>query len=306
MRACRRSVASDAGPYPPIVSSTIRKLLFDRSVKPTGRPLASGLWILARGVPLVGCLRPVCEWKDAGWERIFGRPPTANDFIVPTRNMTTRESPDAQKAPRHDLALLELRPRRGHDLRRTFITLAQVDGARKDILEAISHGPRGDIVSVYTRTGRSRCESRRVIGRDRGISLTAGPPQECRSHGENKDLASFWACCGRPAFGRLPSGMTRDVTTRRSRSGRRCSGGSQVSSNAISVWGGRRAGGSSGAATGMPRWPSTRSMASPDVSAATISIRPLQRVHSRTSFRKTRQIIEAHGERFGWARRRRR
>jgi hypothetical protein len=35
-------------------------------------------------------------------------------------------------------------------LRRTFITLAQVDGARKDILEAISHGPRGDIVSVYT------------------------------------------------------------------------------------------------------------------------------------------------------------
>jgi hypothetical protein len=27
---------------------------------------------------------------------------------------------------------------------------AEVDGARKDILEAISHGPRGDIVSVYT------------------------------------------------------------------------------------------------------------------------------------------------------------
>ena len=28
--------------------------------------------------------------------------------------------------------------------------LAQVDGARRDLLETISHGPRGDIVSVYT------------------------------------------------------------------------------------------------------------------------------------------------------------
>jgi len=61
-----------------------------------------------------------------------------------------REPRSAEKALHDDLALLELRPRRGHDLRRTFITLAQVDGARKDILEAISHGPRGDIVSVYT------------------------------------------------------------------------------------------------------------------------------------------------------------
>ena len=90
------------------------------------------------------------EWKAAGWERIYGRQPASHDLIVPTRNMTMRESPEAQKALHDDLALLELRPRRGHDLRRRFITLAQVDGARKDILEAISHGPRGDIVSVYT------------------------------------------------------------------------------------------------------------------------------------------------------------
>jgi hypothetical protein len=61
-----------------------------------------------------------------------------------------RPSPDAQRSFLDDLKVLGLRPRRGHDLRRTFITLAQVDGARRDILEAISHGPRGDIVSVYT------------------------------------------------------------------------------------------------------------------------------------------------------------
>ena len=104
-----------------------------------------------RSIPVHPALHEVLtEWKGAGWERIFGRPPTDGDLIVPTRNMTMRQSPEAQKALHDDLALLELRPRRGHDLRRTFITIAQVDGARKDILEAISHGPRGDIVSVYT------------------------------------------------------------------------------------------------------------------------------------------------------------
>lgn len=36
-----------------------------------------------------------------------------------------------------------------HDLRRSFVTLAQVDGASPTVLEAISHGPRGDI-AMYT------------------------------------------------------------------------------------------------------------------------------------------------------------
>jgi hypothetical protein len=41
-------------------------------------------------------------------------------------------------------------PPTGHDLRRTFITLAQVDGSRRDLLQTVTHGPRGDIISVYT------------------------------------------------------------------------------------------------------------------------------------------------------------
>ncbi|MEA2697565.1 MAG: hypothetical protein QOI66_1836, partial [Myxococcales bacterium] len=87
----------------------------------------------------------------------YGRPPTADDFIAPTRRMTERQSPESQGAFLLDLAQLGLRTengesnnRRGHDLRRTFITLAQVDGARRDFLETISHGPRGDIMNVYT------------------------------------------------------------------------------------------------------------------------------------------------------------
>jgi hypothetical protein len=58
--------------------------------------------------------------------------------------------PAKQRALHIDLKMLGFRLRRGHDLRRTFITLAQVDGARRDLLASITHGPRGDIVSVYT------------------------------------------------------------------------------------------------------------------------------------------------------------
>ncbi len=104
-----------------------------------------------RSIPVHSVLRAILdEFWTAGWERIYGSAPTEDDFIVPTRNFTIRESPNAQHPFIDDLKLLSLRARRGHDLRRTFITLAQVDGARRDILESISHGPRGDVVSVYT------------------------------------------------------------------------------------------------------------------------------------------------------------
>ena len=66
-------------------------------------------------------------------------------------------------------------------LRRTFITLAQVDGARKDILEAISHGPRGDIVSVYT-TFRS------LHRRYRRAELAKSLDKECDPSGSRFNL----------------------------------------------------------------------------------------------------------------------
>ena len=51
---------------------------------------------------------------------------------------------------RRDCEVLGLRKRRQYDSRRTLISLAQADGARKDILRWITHGPEGDIVSAYT------------------------------------------------------------------------------------------------------------------------------------------------------------
>jgi integrase len=125
---------------------------YDRELEPLGGlSLERTKTQVPRRVPVHATLaRILAEWKLAGFERTYGRVPEADDLVVPTRNMTQRPSPDAQRALLLDLAALELRARRGHDLRRTFITLAQVDGGRRDLLESISHGPRGDIVSVYT------------------------------------------------------------------------------------------------------------------------------------------------------------
>jgi hypothetical protein len=55
----------------------------------------------------------------------------------------------AFKRLRDDLAALGWRHRRGHDLRRTLISLARTDGARKDILELCTHTPRkGSAIDV--------------------------------------------------------------------------------------------------------------------------------------------------------------
>jgi integrase len=92
----------------------------------------------------------LAEWKLRGWVELMGRVPEADDLIVPSREGAIRSRHHSRNKLIDDLARLGLRHRRGHDLRRTFITLARVDGARKDILEAVTHGPRGNIMDVYT------------------------------------------------------------------------------------------------------------------------------------------------------------
>ncbi len=85
---------------------------------------------------------PSSLWRRLGrwvstpttWTAASGRPPTADDDVG-------REL---------HLEALGFRRRRFHDLRRTFITLARVDGARADLLEMITHAPRGDIINIYT------------------------------------------------------------------------------------------------------------------------------------------------------------
>lgn len=125
---------------------------YDATLEPLGAlTLERTKTQVPRRVPVHPTLaRVLAEWKLSGWERTYGRAPTAQDLVTPTRNLTPRDKHEAPKQLAADLELLKMRPRRGHDLRRTFITLAQVDGAARHFLEAVTHGPRGDIMNVYT------------------------------------------------------------------------------------------------------------------------------------------------------------
>ena len=64
--------------------------------------------------------------------------------------MQPRDRTDAQRELLRDLEVLGLRGRRGHDLRRTFITLAQADGAPPHMLKWVTHGTRTGIMDQYT------------------------------------------------------------------------------------------------------------------------------------------------------------
>lgn len=106
---------------------------------------------VTRKVPVHPVLASLlAEWKLSGWQTLSGRKPEDGDLIVPTRTLKMPDKKDAHEALGLDLKKLGFRPRRGHDFRRSFVTIAQVDGARRDILKDISHGPSGDIVSMYT------------------------------------------------------------------------------------------------------------------------------------------------------------
>lgn len=103
-----------------------------------------------RLVPVHPTLAKVlAAWKLRGWQAMMGRVPKPDDLIVPSREGNNRSRHHGLKKFYQDLERLGLRRRRQHDLRRTFITLGLADGARKDVLEAMTHAPRGAIIDDY-------------------------------------------------------------------------------------------------------------------------------------------------------------
>jgi integrase len=104
-----------------------------------------------RQVPVHPTLAKVlAAWKLSGWQKQFGRQPGPDDLIVPSRRGDHRNVNHGLRKFHQDLERLGLRKRRQHDLRRTFVTLSLADGARKDILRWVTHGPEGDIIDLYT------------------------------------------------------------------------------------------------------------------------------------------------------------
>lgn len=107
---------------------------------------------VARLVPVHRTLAGIlAEWRLGGWERTFGRAPKPEDLILPGPDgRTQKHSTSVWERFLVDLEKLGIRPRRVHDTRRTFVTLARADGARLDLLQLITHGPSGSIIDAYS------------------------------------------------------------------------------------------------------------------------------------------------------------
>jgi integrase len=106
---------------------------------------------LTREIPIHPVLAALLdEWEATGFEDKYGRKPTPDDLIVPTEDNRVRKPANSLKQFHADLTRLGLRVRRGHDLRRTFITLVRVDGGRSDVLRPITHPGEKDIIGLYT------------------------------------------------------------------------------------------------------------------------------------------------------------
>jgi len=114
----------------------------------TGRP---------RQVPVVPALAArLAAWRLRGWQHEHGRSPGPDDLLLPhplTRGAVAgglrSKGLDLRRLHAH-LRALGLRPRRVHDLRRTWISLCQTDGADRDVLRWASHGRPGDVLGLYT------------------------------------------------------------------------------------------------------------------------------------------------------------
>lgn len=105
----------------------------------------------ARDVPVHPVLAAIlADWRLRGWVALMGKHAQPSDLIIPSREGFMRSRNQVRNKYHDDLQRLGLRKRRVHDARRTFITLARVDGARKDVLEQITHSGRGGIMDVYT------------------------------------------------------------------------------------------------------------------------------------------------------------
>lgn len=112
---------------------------------------------VCRPVPIHPTLAAIlAEWKLHGWARMMGRQPTPDDLVLPlppqakSKYGRWRRKGYSYDGLERDLEALGLRHRRGHDLRRTMISLCRANGAVRDILRRATHKPPKEVIEGYT------------------------------------------------------------------------------------------------------------------------------------------------------------
>lgn len=120
-----------------------------------GRAFPKGA--VTRPVPVHPVLAAVlATWRLRGYEAFTGRKPLPDDLVLPyppgtvTKRGPWRIKDWVRERFVRDLETLGLRHRRGHDLRRTCISLARSDGAQKDIHKRTTHKPPREVIEGYT------------------------------------------------------------------------------------------------------------------------------------------------------------
>lgn len=102
----------------------------------------------------------LAAWWAGGFELVYCRRPTLRDHIVPMRPRAANRhplKPHHTKSSAYKLfvatckqAGVETKDHALHTTRHTFITWARRGGARKEVLERVTHNAKGDIVDQYT------------------------------------------------------------------------------------------------------------------------------------------------------------
>jgi integrase len=146
-----------------------------------------------RYVPVHPNLAAILQlWWSEGFELQFCRPPTLDDFIVPTAGLRCHSRSSAYKAFRRALARAGVPNRSLHSTRHTFISVARAETNRHDLVERITHNAAGTTLDRYTHSEwEGLCEV--MMGtdytRDRNTALSffQGSDSRTRTPGSDQE-----------------------------------------------------------------------------------------------------------------------
>lgn len=91
-------------------------------------------------------------WKREGFELYYRRKPRPEDFIVPrlSDSKTCISQNAAYASWNRDCARAGVTKRTQHAMRHAFVTLLRRGGADVDVVEQITHRPKGAVIDTYT------------------------------------------------------------------------------------------------------------------------------------------------------------